>query len=92
MKDDFSVGDTGGSIEKTRLLPIGVEPHSRPQSHLGAWERGPGGSGDTEFDVLDFRTSVHFRFKSKLEDSLLKSFESPKCPVTDTSARVSERY
>ena len=22
MKDDFSVGDTGGSIEKTRLLPI----------------------------------------------------------------------
>ena len=25
------------------------------------------------FEVLDFRTSCHFRFKSKLEDSLLKA-------------------
>ena len=47
--------------------------HSRPQSLLGAWARGPGGSGDTGFEVLDFRTSGHFRFKSKLEDSLLKA-------------------
>ena len=50
MKDDFSVSDTRGSIEKTRVLPIGVEPHSRPQSLLVAWERGPGGSGGTGFE------------------------------------------
>ena len=50
--------------------------HSRPQSPLGAWARGPGGSGntrDTAFEVLDFRTSGHFRFKWKLEDFLLKA-------------------
>ena len=50
--------------------------HSRPQSPLGAWARGPGGSGDTRdtaFEVLDFRTSGHFRFKWKLEDFLLKA-------------------
>ena len=29
--------------------------HSRPQSLLGAWARGQGGSGDTRFEVLDFR-------------------------------------
>ena len=30
-------------------------------------------SGDIGFKVLEFRTSGHFRFKSKLEDSLLKA-------------------
>ena len=45
--------------------------HCRPESLLGAWARGPVGSGDTGFEVLDFRTSGHFRFKSVLEDSLL---------------------
>ena len=48
----------------------------RPQSPLGAWARGPGGSGDTRdtaFEVLDFRTSGHFRSKWKLEDFLLKA-------------------
>ena len=42
--------------------------HSRSQSLLGAWARGPGDSGDTGLEVLDFRTSSHFRFNSKLED------------------------
>ena len=46
---------------------------SRPQSLLGAWARRPGGSGDTGFEVLDFRTSGYFWFKSKLEDSILKA-------------------
>ena len=46
---------------------------SRPQSLLGAWARRPGGSGDTGFEVLAFRTSGYFRFKSKLEDSILKA-------------------
>ena len=43
--------------------------HCRPESLLGAWARGTVGSGDTGFEVLDFRTSDHFRFKSKLGDS-----------------------
>ena len=30
--------------------------HSRPQSLLGAWARAPWGSGDTGFEVLDFRS------------------------------------
>ena len=47
--------------------------HAHPQSPPGAQARGPGGSGDTEFEVLDFSTSGHFWFKSKLEDSLLKA-------------------
>ena len=38
--------------------------HSRSQSLLGAWARGPGGSGDTGFEVLDFRTSGHFWFST----------------------------
>ena len=38
--------------------------HSRPQSFLGAWARGPGRSGDTRFEVLDFRTSGHFLFST----------------------------
>ena len=50
---------------------------SLPRSLLGAWARGPGGSGDTGFEVLDLRTSGHFRFKSKLEDSLLKALNHP---------------
>ena len=29
-----------------------------------AWARGPGGSGDTGFEVLEFRTSVHFWFST----------------------------
>ena len=33
-----------------------------------------GQTGDTGFEVRDFRTSGHFRFKSKLEDSLLKAW------------------
>ena len=69
--------------------PLRAWQHSRPQSVLVAWARGPEGSGDTGFEVLDFRTSGHFRFKSKLE---VKSFESPKFTVIDTSARASERY
>ena len=32
-----------------------------------------GGSGDTGFEVLDFRVSGHFEYKSKLEDSFLKA-------------------
>ena len=32
---------------------------SRSRSLLGASARGPGGSGDTGFEVLDFRTSGH---------------------------------
>ena len=36
-----------------------------------AWARRPGGSGDIGFE--DFRTSGHFRFKSKTKDSLLKA-------------------
>ena len=51
--------------------------HSRPQSLLGAWARGPGGSGDTGFEVLDFRTSGHFRFKSNLEGCLFKALNQP---------------
>ena len=47
--------------------------HSLSQSLLEAWARGPGGSGDTRFKIIGFRTSGHFRFKSKLEDSLLKA-------------------
>ena len=34
--------------------------HARPQSPPGARARGSGGSGDTEFEVLDFSTSGHF--------------------------------
>ena len=34
--------------------------HSRPESLLEAWARGPGGSGDTGFEVLDFRTVWSF--------------------------------
>ena len=52
--------------------------HCRPESHLGVWARGTVGSGDIRFEVLDFRTSGHFRFKSKLED-----FESPKLTVIE---------
>ena len=44
-----------------------------PRAFWGAWARGPGGSEDTGFKVLDFRTSGHFRIKSKLGDSLLKA-------------------
>ena len=33
--------------------------------------RRPGSSGDTGFEVVDFRTFGHFRFKRKLEDSVL---------------------
>ena len=47
--------------------------HSRPQSLLETWARGPGCSGDIGFEVLDFRTSGHFRVESKLGDSLLKA-------------------
>ena len=47
-----------------RLLYFPIFPHSRPQSLLGAWARGPGGSGDTGFEVLDFRTSGHFWFST----------------------------
>ena len=47
--------------------------HCRLESLLGTWARGPLGSGDTGFEVLDFRPSGHFPFKSKLEDSLLKA-------------------
>ena len=38
-----------------------------------AWARGLGGSGDTGFEALVFRTSDHFGYKSKLEDSLSKA-------------------
>ena len=48
-------------------------PRSRRQCLQGAWARGPGGPEDTGFVVLDFRTSGHFRFKSNLEDCLLKA-------------------
>ena len=34
--------------------------HARPQSPPGARARGLEGSGDTEFEVRDFRTSGHF--------------------------------
>ena len=47
--------------------------HSRPRILLEAWAWGPGGSGDTGFKVLDFRTSARFWFKSNLEDPLLKA-------------------
>jgi len=30
-------------------------PRSRRQCFLGSWARGPGGSGDTGFEVLDFQ-------------------------------------
>ena len=38
--------------------------HCRPESLLGAWARGTVGSGDTGFEVLDFRTSGHFWFST----------------------------
>ena len=38
-----------------------------------AWARGSEGSGDIGFEVLDLRTSGHFQFKSKLEDSPSKA-------------------
>ena len=41
-----------------------LSSHSRSQSLLGAWARGPGDSGDTIFEVLDFRTSGHFWFST----------------------------
>ena len=47
----------GGKLGQNLLVKT-VPPcnsHSRPQSLLGAWARGPGGSGDTRFEVLDFR-------------------------------------
>ena len=47
--------------------------HCRSESLLGTWARGPLGSGDTGFEVLDFRPSGHVPFKSKLEDPLLKA-------------------
>ena len=50
-----------------------ISEHSRPQSLLGTGARGPGGSGDTGFEVQDFRTSGHFRIRSKLGDPLLKA-------------------
>ena len=49
--------------------------HPCPQSLLGVWAWGPGGSGDTGFEVLDFRNSGHFRFKRKLKDSLLTALK-----------------
>ena len=42
-------------------------------------------------EVLDFRTFGQFRFKSKLENSLLKALNHL-FTVIDTSARASERY
>ena len=42
------------------------------QDRLGVWARGPGGSGDIE--VLDFRSSGHFQYKSKLEDPLFNAW------------------
>ena len=63
------------------------EPPGGPRTR-----RRPGGSGDTGFEVLIFSTSGHFRFKTKLEDSLLKASESPKFTVIDASARANERY
>ena len=42
-------------------------------------------------EVLDFRTSGQFRFKSKFEDSLLKALNHL-FTVIHTSARASERY
>ena len=63
-----------------------------PRAFWGAWARGPGGSEDTGFKVLNFRTSGHFRIKSKLGDSLFKIFESRKFTVIDTWARVSDCY
>ena len=42
-------------------------------------------------EVLDFRTSGQFRFKSKFEDSLLKALNYL-FTVIHTSARASERY
>ena len=70
------VEDLGGSrasLETNLKLPSAQAPHSRPQSLMGAWAQGPGDSGDTGFEVLDFRTSSHCRFKSKLKDSLSKA-------------------
>ena len=46
--------------QPSRKVTFHRQPHSRPQSLLGAWARGPEGSGDTGFEVLDFRTSGHF--------------------------------
>ena len=38
--------------KKLEYDEFGVEPHSRTQSLVGVWERGPGGSGDTGFEVI----------------------------------------
>ena len=38
-----------------------------------AWARGSEGSGDIGFEVLDLRTSGHFQFKRKLENSPSKA-------------------
>ena len=68
------VEDLGGSRASLGTnFPSAEAPHSRPQSLMGAWAQGPGDSGDTGFEVLDFRTSGHCRFKTKLEDSLSKA-------------------
>ena len=60
-------------ISSQILVCMQICAHSHPQSLLGAWARGPGGSGDTGFEVLDFRTSGHFWFKSNLEGCLFKA-------------------
>ena len=62
--------------------------HSLPQSLLRAWARGSGGSRDIGFEVLDFRTYGHFRFKTKLEDST-KRQKWPEVLESRTSSPVS---
>ena len=56
---------SGRNLSDMWRSTFNVSKHSRPQSPLGAWARGPGGSGDTGFKVLDFWTSGHFRIKLK---------------------------
>ena len=55
-----------------KLSKRASSPFSSPKPHGGLSTRS-GDSGDTGFEVLDFRTSGHCRFKSKLEDSLSKA-------------------
>ena len=51
------------ALREVRLEERAGKNHSRLQSQGRK-------AGDTGFEVLDFRTYGHFRFKRKLEDSL----------------------
>ena len=59
---DFFSFSEGKSV--VARLTVHKVYHSRLQSLLGAWAPGPGDSGDTGFEVLDFRTSGHFWFST----------------------------